>query len=553
MSASTSDWAHTQLSHLLPLDPASLTQILEYSTTLSKDAAAEHLKNLLGDSPKALEFISSYNGRREGAVTANTGTSISPANGVREDVPRSARKTQKSKAPLHQLPSRRIKGEGDVGGGYRKKHGEDYMSSTRRNGEPALANTLALSVTPDARQSPKKTACKMPPSAAGQLISDLPNVRSKSQTNSRTASPAPKMKVNVPGGLARHGASTTLEDLSPLKDSAIRTLEVQTNPTLSTSSTAKDRMCNCNATRHPLLTAAPLCLNCGKIICVKEGLGPCTFCHQPLLRPEDLQAMIESLKQERGIQRQQAGNAANRRADVSSTPKPFVPQSSYTPALNPADGTLQKALSHRNKLLEYQAHNAQRTTVHDEAADYTTPASGQNIWSSPAERAKQLKQQQKVLREQEWNAKPEYEKRKTVLSIELGKGGKVLKKTGAVERPKSGDAMNDELEDSVVDETDPGTREIGAGGAFSKNPLMGNLIRPVWTRRDEGIGKGNGKGKGKGKDMDNDDDDDGDDENEKEKENLPRNSAWRRVQDDNDDNEQWILDGGVYGGRAVGF
>jgi hypothetical protein len=29
-----------------------------------------------------------------------------------------------------------------------------------------------------------------------------------------------------------------------------------------------------------------------------------------------------------------------------------------------------------------------------------------------------------------------------------------------------------------------------------------------------------------------------------------RKQTWRRVQDDNDDNEQWILDGGVYGSRA---
>ena len=29
-------------------------------------------------------------------------------------------------------------------------------------------------------------------------------------------------------------------------------------------------------------------------------------------------------------------------------------------------------------------------------------------------------------------------------------------------------------------------------------------------------------------------------------------NTWRRVQDDNDDNEEWILDGGVYGGRSSG-
>ena len=208
-----SEWAQTQLSHLLPLDPASLTQILEYTSTLPKDAAAEHLKNLLGDSPRALEFIISYNARREATVTANSGTTASLADPVLRDAPRSTRKPQKKTSPLHQLPSRQVNGQGDVAGAYRKRDGEDYMSGNKRNGEAELANTLALSDAPEARQLPKKTTGKMPPSASGLLSSDMPNVRSKSQTNSRTASPAPKMKVNVPGGVAGHGASTTLEDL----------------------------------------------------------------------------------------------------------------------------------------------------------------------------------------------------------------------------------------------------------------------------------------------------------------------------------------------------
>jgi hypothetical protein len=30
-------------------------------------------------------------------------------------------------------------------------------------------------------------------------------------------------------------------------------------------------------------------------------------------------------------------------------------------------------------------------------------------------------------------------------------------------------------------------------------------------------------------------------------ERTERKQTWRRVQDDNDDNEQWILDGGLHG------
>ena len=46
---------------------------------------------------------------------------------------------------------------------------------------------------------------------------------------------------------------TSIDDL----DSAIRSLEISTNPKLR-------RACNCQAARHPLLAAAPNCLSCGK-------------------------------------------------------------------------------------------------------------------------------------------------------------------------------------------------------------------------------------------------------------------------------------------------
>lgn len=49
------------LSKLLPLDNDSLTQIITYTKTLPDAEAAEHLRNLLGDSPQALEFITSFN------------------------------------------------------------------------------------------------------------------------------------------------------------------------------------------------------------------------------------------------------------------------------------------------------------------------------------------------------------------------------------------------------------------------------------------------------------------------------------------------------------
>lgn len=198
----------SQISQLLPLDEQSLQQILDYSLTLSNDDAAEHLRNLLGDSPIALEFINSFNSRRSPLVPShpdpNQSTSAPP------------RKSRKKKAPINKLPPpRQPDNYGDISGAYSKKEEEEYMSGSRRSRQSAPVSgsgAFALSDTPAARQLPNPastTSSKHPPAASGPLISDLPNVR----TSSRTASPAAKAKINVSGGSPMHGASTTLQDL----------------------------------------------------------------------------------------------------------------------------------------------------------------------------------------------------------------------------------------------------------------------------------------------------------------------------------------------------
>lgn len=245
--------------------------------------------------------------------------------------------------------------------------------------------------------------------------------------------------------------------------------------------------------------------------------------------------MVHALKEERGKERMDTNNASQRRAEVSKAPRPFAGMTPSTSA-SEADNKLAAAQRHRDKLLGYQAQNAQRTRIIDEVADFESPSSGQSMWSSPVERAAQLKRQQKVLREQEWNAKPEYEKRRMVVSVDLV-GGKVVKRMGKVERPQAEEEVGDD--DGEVEELIQEQRPGGSGtGTFSRNPLMGSLIRPVWKGGEERDVR---KGKEKAET-------DGLEEADGNKENASR-STWRRVQDDNEDNEAWILDGGIYGGR----
>lgn len=246
--------------------------------------------------------------------------------------------------------------------------------------------------------------------------------------------------------------------------------------------------------------------------------------------------MIRTLKEERGVEKQRLDASSHRRAEVSRTPAPF--SQPKTVDMTPAE---QKAKEHRDRLLGFQAQNAKRTTVRDEAADFDTSLAASvavgggsgmgGMWASPAERARELKRQQRVLAEQEWNARPDYEKRRQIVSIDLV-GKKVVKRMAKVETPKFESEGEEEEEEFLVVDTE---RRGNGGGTFSQNPLLGGLIKPVWSA-----------GKGKGKEIEGEEgpgevDADGDAYTRKKK-------TWRRVQDDMDDNEDIILDGGAFGG-----
>ena len=516
---SLSEWALPQLSKLLPLDSDSLKQIISYTESLPNSEAADHLQNMLGDSPQALEFITSFNNRKNSKGPAVSAQTV-PSNGI-SGVPKPKPRKKKQTGVGKPLPARQVEDAGNVAGAYIKRDEDDYMAGSSRH-KTSKANVFGLSQKPDVLQLPTATSSgtvapksrgvspvpqlkKLPPSAAGQLISET--------KSSRNSSPKPKAKISVAGGTPMHGASTALNDL----ESAIRTLEIQTNHTLSAQDSSK-RKCNCMATRHPLLDAAPNCLNCGKVICVKEGIGPCTFCNTPLLSADEIQSMVRILREERGKEKMAANNTNQKRAEVALAPRPFsTPRTSALSSdADSENEKLAKAKQHRDKLLAFQAQNAKRTQVHDEAADFETTTAGLSMWASPQERAMQLKRQQKALREQEWNAQPEYEKRKVVASIDLV-GGKVVKRMAAAERPKTPESEEEPSE--PMQHYENGAISKGSG-AFSKTPLLGALIRPTITTEKKGKNKA-----------------------------TEKRQAWRRVQDDNDDNEQWILDGGVYGGK----
>lgn len=229
--------------------------------------------------------------------------------------------------------------------------------------------------------------------------------------------------------------------------------------------------------------------------------------------------MIRALKEERGIEKMASHNATFARSGGGT------PVFGSTPDTSGDEGSsaAARARAHRDKLLAFQRENVQRTKVHDEAADYDmTLTPGATQWMSPTQRAVALKKQQQYLRELEEDGKPEWEKKRTVMSMSV-KNGKLVR---SFERQKVPSAPKAEIDEEVFEkenEADEQRSHLGGTGAFSNNPLLvsGQLIRPVWKPKEGGSGAG--------------------------KTVRDRKSAWRRVQDDNDDNEQWILDGGLRG------
>lgn len=552
-----------QLSKLVDYLPEEdLKQLLQNASTMSPEGAADLFKNFLGESAASLEFISSFNAQRRnrgppptqsqsaqnGGNNAQSHSSTSGGGGAQQSdaPPRSGRggRGGKKKANIHTPAPRQVtntfEGQGTA---YRK--GDNDKAGPSSRGPPAgrgqtqpqqPAKTLALREPINRTQTPPAT--KLPPSAAGRLISDpKPKPQSAPSTRSNSPNKKPLAKVHLTGGTSMSGASKNLSEL----DAIIKTLEYS-SPSMQS---VEERKCNCIATRHPLLAAAPNCLSCGKVICVKEGFGPCTFCGSPIISQDDKDLMVQELKMERAQEKMAADRALHKKTDVGKNKSAYPARAAQAPAgPTPAElarssaaattgntrgiedasmagmSEAAKAQLHRDRLLNFQAQNAARTTVHDEAADFQTPDVGVSQWVGPMERARLVKQQQKVLREQEWNARPEWEKRREMVSLDVV-GGKVVKTFKTVEQKYERPTDDEEKEDvgeggMAYDKARQGRDDRTKNGTFSNNPLLGNLIKPVYTPRETDM-------------------------------KIVQKKMWRRVQDDYEDNEGIILDGGVYG------
>nr|XP_031829639.1 activating signal cointegrator 1 [Nomia melanderi] len=122
--------------------------------------------------------------------------------------------------------------------------------------------------------------------------------------------------------------------------------------------------CNCEAKKHSLINN---CLNCGRVVCIQEGAGPCFFCGELVCSPKEQMILSSTTKQ----------------ADQL-----------YNKLINqkPVKG-LEDSIKQRDKLLEYDRVGTQGTKVIDDECDYFQTS---NIWLSAQKREQLQKLEEEI-------------------------------------------------------------------------------------------------------------------------------------------------------------
>ena len=195
---------------------------------------------------------------------------------------------------------------------------------------------------------------------------------------------------------------------------------------------ADRKPCNCMGLKHGLLDDAPNCLNCGRIICKLEGLGPCLTCNSPLLPNEQVEQILNVLREKKDIIMATMSKKALVAAGIDPSSKPDIKTMFESTA---------EAERHLEKTLGFQAEDAVRTRIVDQASDVDVVTAGTNIWSTPAEQAEQMRQQQRKLRILQEKEKAAMGRGRKVLSIDI-RGNKIYQ----VERDLSLDELKAEAE-----------------------------------------------------------------------------------------------------------
>ncbi|KAJ1982949.1 Activating signal cointegrator 1 [Dimargaris xerosporica] len=235
---------------------------------------------------------------------------------------------------------------------------------------------------------------------------------------------------------------------STTTDTPVASIDGLTDKDRAKYESRRDRpACTCEASVHDLLTN---CLSCGRIICVREGPGPCLTCG----------ALVVS-------------KAQQKRMDMARRQK----QSAV--ANTPADAMDQvvKAEARKAQLLEYDRTSAARTRVIDRVGGFQLPDDHEMQWMTPQEKIEAARQRQRHLARQ---AELDDQRRRgvQVLSINL-ETRKVTRRDLSLE-----DITDAKSPTALPAETSPKLSTTGTG-YFTNNPLLRSTVAPKYVSPED--------------------------------------------------------------------
>lgn len=372
------------------------------------------------------------------------------------------------------------------------------------------------------------TSSRKPTNPWNQPVVEKPKITNKPRlsknVNTTTSQLLDKPKEKPSKQSAKRDKQRKVDNLKDL-DEILKQLEISE----AAENVDEKVVCNCMATRHPLFEAAPNCLNCGKIICVKEGYRPCSFCGEELISAQEKQQIITMLKNEKvqlespatKTPESQTPRAKKKKVTVSSgagmnlwtqqealfkklekeeqkqaelekkrvkEAKELEDQNKELAFYNKQkdiDPDLLKAQNNLENLLNFQANSAERTKIIDQASDFEIPTgSNLNMWSSSVEKALQLKKQQKQMRKLEKKQRELSGRGKKVMDMSIGKDGKVVLRERKVEDNDSEDDEADEeiqkLEQDIQQSKDKKNEEA-FNSVWDYEKDQNKWTKPVYT------------------------------------------------------------------------
>lgn len=215
----------------------------------------------------------------------------------------------------------------------------------------------------------------------------------------------PKSSAQKGGGTSSSTPKFSNED----KIDGVKELEAAIKQ-LSVSAAGRTQ-CDCMGSKHGLLEMAPNCLNCGRIVCNKEGLGPCMFCKAPLLPTDRIQQIQTILN----TQRDEILGTMSKRAlqQLGIDPK-AVDNTARQSTQSSAD-----AEANLERLLGYQDRDSERTRIIDRVGEVDLPTPSSEKWMTPDEQAEQIRANQRRLRQLEKERKAKMASSRKVISIDM--------------------------------------------------------------------------------------------------------------------------------------